>query len=127
MNELRFVVPGHPPTPNDRLDRYALNRERQAFRAATKYLATDAKNASNLELPFETVALSFAFLFRANRKRDLDNLIASVKPIIDGIVDARIITDDDLDHVFSISATARILAPGESPRDQVVVSVKALA
>ena len=34
------------------------------------------------------------FFFRDRRRRDRDNLLASLKPAFDGIADARVVTND---------------------------------
>lgn len=105
---LRFVVPGHPPTANERLHHFELAKRRRAFRDDATLVARDAKNRSNGDFPLGPVRLSFNFVFPTFRVRDLDNLVGSVKPIIDGIVDAGIIYDDSLDHVREIRASARV-------------------
>jgi Holliday junction resolvase RusA-like endonuclease len=58
------------------------------------------------DFPIERASVSYTFLLRAERG-DLDNLIASVKPILDGIVAARAIVDDSVRALPLLSATWR--------------------
>ena len=43
-----------------------------------------------------------SFRFRQNRRRDPHNYFATVKPIIDGLVDAGLWPDDTPDHVATL-------------------------
>ena len=51
---------------------------------------------------FEAVSLDITWI-ETKRKRDPDNVFAAVKFILDGIVAAGIIDDDDRNHVASIT------------------------
>jgi len=37
-----------------------------------------------------------------NRRRDAHNFVATLKPIIDGMVDARVVDDDDVTRVMTV-------------------------
>ena len=39
---------------------------------------------------------TITFVLKGKRRRDIDNLFASIKPGIDGIVDAGLLPDDDV-------------------------------
>lgn len=55
------------------------------------------KDYSKIELPFKIARIT-PYVF-AIKPQDHDNFIASLKPIIDGLKDCNIITDDDYDHI----------------------------
>ena len=44
--------------------------------------------------PLQTARVTSRFFFRTCRRRDRDNLLASLKPAFDGIADARVVTND---------------------------------
>ena len=49
--------------------------------------------------PHERVLISITFISSDKKRRDLDNLFASMKAYIDGIVDAKVMKDDNIQHV----------------------------
>ena len=66
-----------------------------------------------LEMPLEcAVHASVTFVLPDKRRRDLDNLVALVKPLLDGAVDAGIMVDDS--QVDSMELTKR-LRIGDEP------------
>ncbi len=52
--------------------------------------------------PLKKAHLSICFYVKDNRRRDIDNLLAAMKPCIDGLVAAGVIEDDAAD-VLSLS------------------------
>ena len=44
--------------------------------------------------PIQTARVTSRFFFRNRRRRDRDNLLASLKPAFDGIAGARVVTND---------------------------------
>ena len=51
------------------------------------------------------VRIEYLFRFCDRRRRDLDNLIKSMKPALDGLRDAGVIAEDSTDEVPRLSAT----------------------
>jgi Holliday junction resolvase RusA-like endonuclease len=49
--------------------------------------------------PYETAHLTITWVAKDKRRRDPDNLFASMKPYIDGLVEAGLIADDSAMHV----------------------------
>lgn len=49
--------------------------------------------------PLEHAEIHFAFHIKSKRRRDPENLSASMKPYTDGIVAAGVVKDDDIAHV----------------------------
>jgi Holliday junction resolvase RusA-like endonuclease len=50
------------------------------------------------------------------QRRDAHNFVATLKPIIDGLVDARVVPDDDTSHVVTAEPTFHV-------SDRVVVTI----
>jgi len=44
--------------------------------------------------PWQTAKVTACFFFRTRRRRDRDNLLASLKAAFDGIADARVVAND---------------------------------
>lgn len=60
-------------------------------------------------LPLRTpVLVDVIATYRIRRRRDSDNLLASCKPIFDGIVDAGLIPDDSSEYLRINSVTIRV-------------------
>jgi Holliday junction resolvase RusA-like endonuclease len=59
------------------------------------------------------------FVVPDKRRRDLDNLVSSVKPQMDGIVDAGILRDDSLE-VLSVVRYGWRYSKGESATEYVI-------
>lgn len=83
-----------PLTLNQRLH-WREQRRRSAIIRSTVNLTT--RNLHLGEHHHVTVRLHFAT--GDNRRRDQDNLVATLKPAIDGLVDAGLIPDDTPDHI----------------------------
>lgn len=92
MIEVR--VPGHPPGGNDlhRMNRWEVRKSREEWRTATFVRALDSRPGSFR--PLARASLGVTWRYRVRRNRDLDNLVAGLKPMIDGLVDAGILEDD---------------------------------
>jgi hypothetical protein len=77
---------GHPPTPNRRLHWAAKARSNAEWRRWTKLAALAAIRSSGMadEYPLRSVLVEPTFYFPTNRRRDEDNLLASLKPVLDG-------------------------------------------
>ena len=97
MIELEVDVPGIPPNPNRRLHWAVLARSRSDFRGWTKLAAKDAlaRSGRSDDFPLRAATLEATFFVKTHRRRDPDNLLASLKPLVDGLVDAGVLVDDD--------------------------------
>ena len=49
--------------------------------------------------PYAKAHITVTWVAKDKRRRDVDNLFASMKPYIDGLVDSGLLTDDDAMHV----------------------------
>lgn len=63
--------------------------------------------------PVDKCILKFTFIFKDRRKRDIDNYAATVKMIIDGLVEYGILPDDNWNHVVKIEMAIAIQAKME--------------
>ena len=62
--------------------------------------------------PFQTVRVELHYVPRDKRRRDADNLVATLKPCLDGLVDAGVIRDDSPEYV---TWTVHIDPPSPDP------------
>lgn len=99
IREMTIEIPGRPPTPNARRHWTVTARDNAAWKAAAHAEATftrlewEARHGMPWEsLERATVAATFVVSTRA--RRDWDNLTATLKPLLDGCVDAGILLDD---------------------------------
>lgn len=88
--------PNKALSPNSRVDRRSAAGTRKAYRQAGAWAA---KAAGWGRLDWPSVHLAITFCPPDNRRRDIDNMLASIKSGIDGVSDA--IGVDD--HVFEYS------------------------
>jgi Holliday junction resolvase RusA-like endonuclease len=108
---------GIPPSPN------ALRRMHWATRAAIARewrhsawaAALEARNhyCPSVGFPWLRANVKIVIVTKTATRRDPDNAVASVKPLIDGLVDAGIIADDSFTVIADLSiATERGLTAG---------------
>lgn len=91
---LRIQIPGRPPTPNARFgNRFAQASETKRWRRTAWGIALNVVNQTGWRAPARA-RLLITFIVPDNRPRDTDNLVSSVKPLIDGLVDAKALVGD---------------------------------
>ena len=93
---------GHlPPSelnPNN-LRRLHWAMRSQIMRDARTEMGWLAKVQWKDQKPMEKARISYEFILKDKRKRDVDNLLASCKPYTDGLIDAGVILYDDIKHL----------------------------
>lgn len=89
---LSVTIPGRPPTPNARRHWRARAKDDAKWKAVAHDHALAAKPEG--WTPLARARLSIEFLVPDRRERDEDNLIASTKPLTDGLVSAGVLTGD---------------------------------
>jgi|GEM_PF-2342302 len=96
MGELAFYIVGHPPSVNASRSWHWAKRAREttSWQDATIWSVRDAMGSSTLAGDMRPVLVEVEFVYHTKRTRDRDNLVASLKPVIDGLVKARIVRDD---------------------------------
>jgi crossover junction endodeoxyribonuclease RusA len=90
-------LPDSKLSPNARLHYMLLYK---AKREAKEEAYVIAKKVGVPDKPYHRVHITITYVSKDKRRRDMDNLLASTKPTIDGIVAAKVIEDDS---VFNVS------------------------
>jgi crossover junction endodeoxyribonuclease RusA len=83
-------LPPRELSPNARPHWAAKARAVRRCREAA-YLSSLAEHPCR---PLQAAKVTARFFFRTRRRRDRDNLLASLKPAFDGIADARVVAND---------------------------------
>src|SRR5690606_18032878 len=97
MIRLELPFPPSALSPNARLPWQVKKGYTATYRQSCKVEALKVVNrAPRGTYPLQPpVKASVTFVLTSQRRRDMDNLIASIKACMDGIVDARVIPDDN--------------------------------
>lgn len=102
---IAFTLVGHPPSPNR--TRAGHWRARAAsdltWRTAAYFAALDVKPTGYVP---GRVSVRVVLVIPDKRRRDPDNALASVKPCIDGIVDAGLLLDDSFAVIHELTVTS---------------------
>jgi crossover junction endodeoxyribonuclease RusA len=107
MMTITFPQPAELLNMNDRLHWAKKARIVNAWRTATKWGTHAARGAQQFHgLPPSTVTITLPV--KGNRRRDPANYYATVKPIVDGLVDAGLWPDDTPEWV---TTTEPVLDP----------------
>ncbi len=110
-----FFLVGHPPTTNElkNLNRYRRNSDRQVWKDAAYLLAHSTGGK-----PFDPARVTATFCYRLRRKRDFDNMVASLKPVLDGMRGV-LLVDDDTEHLSEL-----VLRYEVGERDGILIRVE---
>lgn len=110
-------------SPNARVHHMAKHRVKSTARLLAKLEAINSMNRMDIAThgenvwKWETAVVRCMFYFRDTRRRDADNLLASMKTYFDGIADSGLIGDDSgLVHLPVFTAK-----DGKNPRVDVVI------
>jgi len=101
MRKLVITLNHLPPVnlnPN-RLRRVHWSERSRTSLEARQEVGWLAKAQWGNDKPMLRARVSYGFLIKSRRKRDADNLLASVKPYTDGLIDAGVISSDDIEHL----------------------------
>ncbi|MBN2582551.1 MAG: RusA family crossover junction endodeoxyribonuclease [Planctomycetes bacterium] len=120
------VFPGEPktlvfvlPLPPRELSPNARPHHMAKARAVRKYRlwAWAEARSQNVRPGWAEAKAQATFHFTSNRRRDRDNLLASLKPAFDGLVDAGVLADDSgLTHL-----PVRIELDANEPRVEICI------
>ena len=105
---LNLFIPGSPKNANARSQwaKHTANRDRQKFRALASNLGQSVLDAGDwTPRPFTHIIARRISPVR--RRRDPTGLAEQLKGILDGLVDAGVIPDDDEDHISLTLAHSR--------------------
>ena len=91
---------GHLPdrdlSPNARMHHMQLYRAKRQAKDEAMALVLEQGRP---DIPYEKAHITITWVAKDKRRRDPDNLFASMKPYIDGLVEAGLIADDSAMHV----------------------------
>ncbi len=109
MTEWKLVLPYHRPplNLNDRMHWAPQRRTARELRQAVCVLARSYRIP-----PCGRVAVQLHYRQKTRRRIDGDNLVATVKPCVDGLRDAGVIVDDDTTRVVHLSPVVHPPIPG---------------
>lgn len=117
MTERSIVVrvPGRPPTANARRHWRLIARDNEEWAATARAHAMQAlerwEGQTGLRWhPARAATLRVVFGVHTRAVRDLDNLICSIKPELDGIVQAGLLVDDSVRVIREISFSVEFAA-----------------
>lgn len=105
MSDILKIWLGLPPrelSPNARVHWAAKARAVKAYRSDARLCALAAMGGRKKGFPWPGAILVAEFHFLTKRKRDRDNLAASLKSAIDGFADAGIVKDDNTIRIAGI-------------------------
>ena len=119
MREVEVRIPGRPPGANalHRQGFWKVRKDREEWRGISHSAALAVRSGP----PFARASLAVEWRCRTRRRRDYDNLVAGLKPLIDGLVSAGIIEDDDSAHLISLGP---LTVTSGCPEDAVVLTVR---
>ena len=105
MSTVEIRSDGMPMLPNAARKRHwsARASDTRTWREAAHYLALAERNkhAEYHTFPWASVSIRYTFVRATRHHVDIPNLAAAMKPVLDGMVDAGILTGDDKDVVIS--------------------------
>ena len=99
MRKMRIEL-GHLPDPDlNPNKRHHYMKVANAKRHAKDHAIALVYEQGRPETPYDSAHITITWVAGDKRRRDPDNLFASMKPYIDGLVDAGLIADDSAMHV----------------------------
>lgn len=104
---VRFVAPAQLMNLNDRMHWSKRASLSKAWRETTGWNAIAQLPKSFRPCP-GFVAVSICLPVASMRRRDAHNFVATTKPIVDGLVDAKVVADDDTTHLMTTEPTFEV-------------------
>ena len=94
-------------SPNARVHWSARHRATQEYRWL---VWAKTRQATLVAHPWERAQVRVQFVVPDHRRRDIDNLLAMLKPAWDGVVDAGLLKDDSC---ITVAHVEKIMRPGQ--------------
>jgi crossover junction endodeoxyribonuclease RusA len=112
---LRLPYDQPPLSANDRhANGKAERRLQTAVHEAVEIVAkSEFRHQFGYVEPWQRVSVELVYYPRDNRRRDPDNMAATLKPALDALVSARVIPDDKATHV--VRTSQRIVLRDDDP------------
>lgn len=104
MSAICVEMVGIPPSPNElrRMHWAERGKEMKSWREGSYKTALDLVNRLHWKT-LDRAWVEIVITCREHNRRDPDNAIAAMKPLIDGLVDAGAIKDDSFDVIASLT------------------------
>jgi len=121
MREITIII---PHLPYSELNPNNLRSTHWSVRSGVSKIAREeigwlaTSQWQNAE-PMTRARISYEFLLKGNRTRDLDNLLAACKPFTDGLIDVGVIRFDDAKHLEYGQVKATY-----TDRDETIITVE---
>jgi hypothetical protein len=93
LRTVEIRIGGRPPTPNSRRHYMVVAKENRDWADRARAAAIDALG-DDVGPPIKRAELEITFVVATRIDHDWDNLIASTKPLTDGLVLAGLLADD---------------------------------
>lgn len=119
---LDFPAPAPWMNSNQRRDRRGQTATRQAWREAAHIWAIKAKLPKGLD----HIHITATPMLTDVRKRDVHNLMPTLKAVVDGLVDYGLIPDDDDAHLIGPDLRSSYGALGSKPYGRLVLEIQEL-
>ncbi len=126
VSEADFLI--ELPWPPSELSPNARVHWRMRYRATQQYRwqawgkAQETMRLTGITEPFKKAEAHVTFIVPDKRRRDLDNALAMLKPVWDGLVDAGLLVDDDVEH-FTVADSETVIS---SKQRLVLIAVRAV-
>ncbi len=94
-----IIILNHLPPPElnpNRIRSIHWTKRSEVEQNARKEVWVEACNAWDNGKPMTKARISYDFILKSKRERDLDNLYAATKPYTDGVVDAGVLISDSI-------------------------------
>ena len=105
---ITFDLPGLPPSANKRLHHMKRAKANKEWKGWSQLAALDAVNRSGMtDLPWDRAHVQYVFHYPKVTHADLDNLLGSAKPVLDG-TKGIIVTDDSASIVHRVAADIKV-------------------
>ena len=91
-------LPDRDLNPNKRLHHMELYKAKHAAKMET-YLRVYSDGHGRPPTPYSLAHITITWVAKDRRRRDIDNLFASMKAYIDGLVYSQVILDDSADRI----------------------------
>lgn len=109
--KMPFLRP--PLSLNDRFASYHQERALQQNVAHDVSIVARAAMKAGKLFACPRITVELIYYPANNGRRDADNIAATLKPVLDGLVDARVIPDDKAEHV--VQTSQRIVLKRDDP------------
>ena len=102
LSPVEVRIEGRPPTPNARRHWRQVARDNEYWHNVAQWACTEQVRRF-FRKTIRHCDLEIIFVVPDRRHRDMDNLVASTKPLTDGLVRARLLADDSTEVIRRVT------------------------